>query len=460
MKLEIVILAAGLGKRMHSSLPKVLHQVAGKPMLLHVLETAKQLNPRKIVVVTGHQGERVEALVSALNDPVIECRRQTEQRGTADAVRAALPSLSEDSTVMVLYADTPLTPLADLQRLLETLECEQAQLALLTCLLEDPTGYGRIKRGPYGSIVGIVEEKDCTEAERRIQEINSGIIALPSKVLFKQLPRIDCSNAQGEYYLTDLAGIIASDGGSVAAVQADDFELLSGVNNKLQLASVERIYQEMQAERLLTEGVTLADPTSFDLRGTLEHGDDCFIDINCIFTGRVVLGSNVSIGAGCVISDCVIEDNSVISPYTVMEKSHLKQRTTIGPFARLRPGNTLEDEVHVGNFVEVKNSHLGSGTKAGHLSYLGDSDIGQNVNIGAGTITCNYDGAHKHRTAIEDDVFVGSDTQLVAPVTVRQGATIAAGTTVTAEVPAGALVLTRPQAVYKAGYQRPRKEKK
>ena len=279
-------------------------------------------------------------------------------------------------------------------------------------------------------------------------------------MLFKQLPRIDCSNAQGEYYLTDLAGIIASDGGSVAAVQADDFELLSGVNNKLQLASVERIYQEMQAERLLTEGVTLADPTRFDLRGTLEHGDDCFIDINCIFTGRVVLGSNVSIGAGCVISDCVIEDNSVISPYTVMEKSHLKQRTTIGPFARLRPGNTLEDEVHVGNFVEVKNSHLGSGTKAGHLSYLGDSDIGQNVNIGAGTITCNYDGAHKHRTAIEDDVFVGSDTQLVAPVTVRQGATIAAGTTVTAEVPAGALVLTRPQAVYKAGYQRPRKEKK
>ncbi len=460
MNLEIVILAAGLGKRMHSALPKVLHQVAGKSMLRHVLDTALQLNPRKVAIVSGHKGELIESEVAALQDPRLICCRQAQQLGTADAVKAALPQLSAEGTVLVLYADTPLTPVSDLNALLQTLEQHNADLALLTCKLDNPFGYGRILRTVDGSVSAVVEEKDCTEEQRQIKEINSGIIAVKADKLQTYLPCIGCDNAQHEYYLTDLTGLIAADQGKVCALCSDNFSRLQGVNNKLQLAAAERTYQRLQAERLMGEGVTLADPERFDLRGELLHGDDCFIDVNCVFSGHCVLGHNVSIGAGCIITDCDIADNSVISPYTVMEQSHLKQRTTIGPFARLRPGNTLEDDVHVGNFVELKKAHLGKGTKAGHLSYLGDSEIGADVNIGAGTITCNYDGANKHQTVIEDDVFVGSDTQLVAPVTVRKGATIAAGTTVTKEVPAEALVLTRTRALYKSHYQRPRKQKK
>ncbi len=461
MKLEIVILAAGLGKRMHSALPKVLHQVAGHSMLSHVIATAKALNPHKIVVVTGHQGELVAAEAQRCAAEVsLSCCRQVEQKGTADAVKAALPELTDDSVVLVLYADTPLTPLDDLKQLLDALDQTSAQLMLLTCLLADPTGYGRIVRAADGRIQGIVEQKDCSPEQLKISEINSGIIALPCRVLQQYLPRIDCNNAQHEYYLTDLTGLIVKDGGQVGALTSNNFAYLRGVNSKLQLAEAERTYQRQQAERLLTEGVTLADPDRFDLRGSLEHGNDCYIDINCVFSGHCVLGNNVVIGAGCIIRDCVIDDNVVISPYSVLEQSHLKPEVTVGPFARLRPGNTLEEKAHVGNFVELKKAHLGAGTKAGHLSYLGDSEIGAGVNIGAGTITCNYDGANKHQTVIEDDVFVGSDTQLVAPVTVRRGATIAAGTTVTKEVPADALVLTRTRALYKTHYQRPRKQKK
>lgn len=461
MKLEIVILAAGLGKRMHSALPKVLHQVAGQSMLSHVIATAKALKPQKIVVVTGHQGELVQAEAErCAAGTTLCCCKQEQQRGTADAVKAALPALDSDSTVLVLYADTPLTPLTDLQQLLDALQTSQAQLMLLTCTLDDPTGYGRIVRNESGAIEGIVEQKDCSADELNIKEINSGIIALPCSVLQHYLPRIECNNAQHEYYLTDLTSLIVKDGGQVAAMTSDNFAYLRGVNSKVQLAQAERTYQQLQARKLLDEGVTLADPQRFDLRGTLEHGQDCFIDVNCVLSGHCVLGNNVTIGAGCIISDCMIDDNVVVSPYTVMEQSHLKADVTVGPFARLRPGNTLEEKAHVGNFVELKKAHLGKGTKAGHLSYLGDSEIGAEVNIGAGTITCNYDGANKHQTIIEDDVFVGSDTQLVAPVTVRKGATIAAGTTVTKEVPAEALVLTRTRALYKTHYQRPRKEKK
>lgn len=462
MKTEIVILAAGLGKRMHSALPKVLHQVAGRSMLSHVIAAARALNPYAVHIVSGHKSELIEAEAEKYAEGCsLHCHKQEKQLGTANAVAAAADALTDDSITVVLYADTPLTPVSEVQALCAELEAQQADLALLTCELNDPTGYGRILRSEDGQVTGIVEEKDCTDEQRQIREINTGIIAVKSALLKQYLPRIGCNNAQGEYYLTDLTGLLAAAHFKVISRVSRDFALLRGVNNKQQLAEAERTYQLMQAKRLMTEGVTLTDPARFDLRGSLEHGDDVFIDINCVFEGQCVLGSNVHIGAGCVIKDCVIEDNSVISPYSVLESSHLKKHNTIGPFARLRPGNTLEDEVHVGNFVELKKAHLGYGTKAGHLSYLGDSEIGRDVNIGAGTITCNYDGANKHQTVIGDDVFVGSDTQLVAPVTVESGATIAAGTTVTRRVPANALVLTRvrPGTVIR-DYQRPRKDKK
>lgn len=461
MPLEIVILAAGLGKRMHSALPKVLHQVAGRSMLRHVISAAQSLNPAKIHIVSGHRSDLIEAEAAKFGSDGICCHKQQQQLGTADAVAAAAAALSDDSITVVLYADTPLTPASEVAALCADLQQQNADLALLTCELADPTGYGRILRNADGGVCGIVEEKDCNDAQRQIKEINTGIIAVKSALLKAYLPKIGCSNAQGEYYLTDLTGLLAGDGFKVISRCSADFALLRGVNNKMQLAEAERTYQLQQARRLLTEGVTLADPARFDLRGSLEHGNDVFIDINCVFEGHCVLGNNVHIGAGCVIKDCTIADNSVISPYSILEQSELKKHNTIGPFARLRAGNVLEDEVHIGNFVELKKAHVGYGTKAGHLSYLGDAEVGRDVNIGAGTITCNYDGANKHRTVIGDDVFVGSDTQLIAPVTVEAGATIAAGTTVTRRVPAGSLMLTRVRpATVIEHYQRPRKEKK
>ena len=369
-----------------------------------------------------------------------------------------MPYVQKDSMVIVLYGDTPLTPTNDLKALLNA--CPKNGMSLLTAIADNPFGYGRIIRNSDGQIEKIVEEKDANAQEKLINEVNTGMMVAPAAVFNEYLPKLNNENAQGEYYLTDLVALLRRDSKEVNPVKAPDFSVLCGVNNKIQLSFIERLYQERAAKSLLEEGVTLADPKRFDLRGTLIHGKDVFIDINVIIEGSVTLGNNVSIGAGCVLKDVSIGDNSIISPYTVMEKSELKRHTTIGPFARLRPGNVLEDEVHVGNFVEVKNSHIGFGTKAGHLSYLGDSDIGTDVNIGAGTITCNYDGANKHRTTIEDDVFVGSDTQLVAPVTVRKGATIGAGTTVTKEVPEKALVITRVRPIYFKNYQRPVKNKK
>lgn len=461
MSLEIVILSAGKGKRMHSDLPKVLHKVAGKSMLRHVIDTSLTLDPLKIYVVVGHGGEIVRQSLTSLPQEIfskINIVEQKEQLGTGHAVNTAMPYVQKDSMVIVLYGDTPLTPTNDLKALLNT--CPKNGMSLLTAIADNPFGYGRIIRNSDGQIEKIVEEKDAKAQEKLINEVNTGMMAAPAAVFNEYLPKLNNENAQGEYYLTDLVALLRRDSKEVNPVKAPNFSVLCGVNNKIQLSFIERLYQERAAKSLLEEGVTLADPKRFDLRGTLIHGKDVFIDINVIIEGSVTLGNNVSIGAGCVLKDVSIGDNSIISPYTVMEKSELKRHTTIGPFARLRPGNVLEDEVHVGNFVEVKNSHIGFGTKAGHLSYLGDSDIGTDVNIGAGTITCNYDGANKHRTTIEDDVFVGSDTQLVAPVTVRKGATIGAGTTVTKEVPEKALVITRVRPIYFKNYQRPVKNKK
>ena len=334
-------------------------------------------------------------------------------------------------------------------------------MSVLTTFADNPFGYGRIIRNEQGNLQKIVEEKDATDEERKIKEVNTGMIVCKGKTLKEYLPKIKNNNKQGEYYLTDLSGMLTSVGKDVGILVAPDFEILSGVNSKPQLAFVERLYQKNAAQNLLEDGVTLADPSRFDLRGSLKCGEDVFIDINCIFEGNVELGNNVVIGAGCVIKNCSIGEGSIISPYTVMEDSVIKRKATIGPFARLRPGNTLEDEVHVGNFVECKKSHLGLGTKAGHLSYLGDATIGKDVNIGAGTITCNYDGANKFRTEIGDDVFIGSDSQLVAPVSIKNGVTIAAGTTVTKHtlMDEKDLVLTRSETKIVKKYARPHKNK-
>ena len=462
MALEIIILAAGKGKRMHSALPKVLHKVANKPMLQHVIETANALSPKSINVVVGHMGQMVEQMLDTLPEDLkklIKVVFQNEQLGTGHAVNCAMPNIDEQSDVLVLYGDTPLTPVDLLKDLVNQLG--QKALCVLSAITDKPTGYGRIVRnGDF--LKAIVEEKDASAEEKKITEINTGIVVGKASFFKKYLQKLTNNNAQGEYYLTDLAGLIAKDSPKdVGITIAPDFEILSGVNSKVQLAFVERLFQKRAANQLLEQGVTLADPNRIDIRGNLTCGEDVFIDINCIFEGDVTLGNNVVISAGCVIKNCYIGDGSVISPYTIMEDSQIKQRATIGPFARLRPGNVLEDEVHVGNFVECKKAHLGVGTKAGHLSYLGDATIGKDVNIGAGTITCIYDGANKFKTVIGDDGFIGSDSQLVAPVTVNNGVTIAAGTTVTKHIKMsdGALVLTRSKEVIKENYQRPHKKK-
>lgn len=463
MALEVIILAAGKGKRMHSDLPKVLHKVANKPMLEHVIDSAKVLNPSAIHVVVGHMAQKVEQMVQSLDEAtkaLITISLQQEQLGTGHAVNCALDKVKDDSEVLVLYGDTPLTPVELLDDLVKSLQ--DKELCVLTANAQNPFGYGRIVRNAKGNLDCIVEEKDATDEQRKITEVNTGMLVARASVLKEYLPKLKNNNSQGEYYLTDLSGMLAKEGKDVLIKVAPDFEILSGVNSKPQLAFVERLYQRRAAQKLMENGVTLADPNRFDLRGTLTCGKDCFIDINCVFEGNVVLGDNVVIKAGCVIKDTSIGDDSVISPYSVFEDSIIKRKATIGPFARLRPGNVLEDEVHVGNFVECKKSHLGFGTKAGHLSYLGDAQIGRDVNIGAGTITCNYDGANKYKTVIGDDVFIGSDSQLVAPVEVKDGVTVAAGTTVTKRTVHSAkdLILTRAQTVIVEKYERPHKIKK
>ncbi|WP_031522283.1 bifunctional UDP-N-acetylglucosamine diphosphorylase/glucosamine-1-phosphate N-acetyltransferase GlmU [Siccibacter colletis] len=451
--LSVVILAAGKGTRMYSDLPKVLHRIAGKPMVQHVIDTANKSGAKNVHLVYGHGGE---LLKQTLRGDALNWVLQAEQLGTGHAMQQAAPFFSDDEDILMLYGDVPLITLETLTRLRAAKP--QGGIGLLTVKLDDPTGYGRIVR-ENGAVVGIVEHKDATEAQRQINEINTGILVANGADLKRWLGKLNNNNAQGEYYITDVIAMAHQEGREVVAAHPDRLSEVEGVNNRLQLSRLERVYQAEQAEKLLLAGVMLLDPTRFDLRGELTHGRDVEIDTNVIIEGQVTLGHRVKIGTGCVIKNSVIGDDCEISPYTVVEDARLDAACTIGPFARLRPGAELAEGAHVGNFVEMKKARLGKGSKAGHLSYLGDAEIGDNVNIGAGTITCNYDGANKHKTLIGDDVFVGSDTQLVAPVSVGNGATIAAGTTVTRDVAEHELVLSRVPQVHKQGWQRPVKKK-
>ncbi|EMI5492329.1 bifunctional UDP-N-acetylglucosamine diphosphorylase/glucosamine-1-phosphate N-acetyltransferase GlmU [Providencia stuartii] len=450
---SVVILAAGKGTRMYSELPKVLHLLAGKSMVQHVIDTAKSVGASDIHLVYGHGGD---LLKEKLGEQNLNWVLQAEQLGTGHAMQQAAPNFQDDEDIIMLYGDVPLIAQDTLQRLVDAKP--EGGIGLLTVILDNPTGYGRIIR-ENGEVVGIVEQKDATEEQRQIQEINTGIMVASGKDFKRWLAQLDNNNAQGEYYITDIIALAHKEGNKIETVHPSRLSEMEGVNNRLQLAALERIYQKEQAEKLLLAGVMLIDPERFDIRGTLTHGRDIIIDTNVIIEGHVTLGNNVHIQSGCILKDCVIGDNSVISPYSVIENSELSAECTVGPFARLRPGAKLAAKAHVGNFVEMKNASLGLGSKAGHLSYLGDAQIGDNVNIGAGTITCNYDGANKHKTVIGDDVFVGSDTQLVAPVSIANGVTIGAGTTVTRDVNEGELVVSRVKQVHIKNWQRPVKKK-
>lgn len=453
--MNIVILAAGMGKRMRSDLPKVLHPLAGRPLLAHVLDVARKLGPSRLIVIYGHGGETVRNAFADVGD--IHWVRQREQLGTGHAVAQAIEHLDESEQTLVLSGDVPLTRTATLQRLISA--AAQTNMALLTVELDDPTGYGRIVRD-QGRIVAIVEEKDATALQRTICESYSGILVAPTQALKKWLGQLANDNAQSEYYLTDVIGFAARDGIILGSAHPTDPWETLGVNSKAQLAGLERIYQGEIARGLLDKGVTLADPSRLDVRGSLQCGQDVSIDVGCVFEGNVVLGNRVRVRAHCVIVDATIEDDAVVEPFCHIERARVGASCHIGPYARLRPGTELGTEVHIGNFVEVKNSHLAHASKANHLSYVGDATVGERVNIGAGTITCNYDGAAKHRTVIEDDVHIGSDTQLVAPVRVGARATIGAGTTVWKDVPAGTLVVNEKTQVIREGWHRPAKQKK
>ncbi|KVD51890.1 bifunctional N-acetylglucosamine-1-phosphate uridyltransferase/glucosamine-1-phosphate acetyltransferase [Burkholderia ubonensis] len=452
--MNIVILAAGTGKRMRSALPKVLHPLAGRPLLSHVIATARALQPSRLVVVVGHGAEQVQAAVAA---PDVQFAVQAEQLGTGHAVRQALPLLDPAQPTLVLYGDVPLTRVSTLERLVAA--ARDGRYGILTVTLDDPTGYGRIVRDPAGFVTRIVEQKDASPEEQKIAEINTGIVVTPTAQLAMWLGALNNDNAQGEYYLTDVVELAIDAGFEVVTAQPDaEWETL-GVNSKAQLAELERVHQRNLADALLVDGVTLADPARLDVRGTLRCGRDVSIDVNCVFEGNVTLADDVTIGANCVIRNASIGAGARIDAFTHIDGAELGAHTVIGPYARLRPGAQLADEAHVGNFVEVKNAVIGHGSKANHLAYIGDADIGARVNIGAGTITCNYDGANKFRTVIEDDVFVGSDTQLVAPVRVGRGVTIAAGTTIWKDVAEGMLALNEKTQTAKSGYVRPVKKK-
>lgn len=440
---------------MYSSKPKVLHALAGRALVQHVVDTARELNPNSICVVYGHGGDVVPATLAAEG---LSFALQEPQLGTGHAVQQAMPAvLAGGGKTLVLYGDVPLTSLATLHKLLAAPEdC----LSLLTLKTDTPTGYGRIVRNLEGKVTAIVEEKDATEEQRQITEVNTGILAAPTAKLNTWLSKLQNHNAQSEYYLTDIIAMAASEGVEIhTSHPMNNWEVL-GVNNKHQLADLERILQREQAEQLMQAGVTLADPARIDIRGKLTCGRDVEIDVGCIFEGDVTLGDGVKIGAYSVIRQSALADGVQVAPYTHIDQAKIGKHCLIGPYARLRPGTTLHDAVHVGNFVEIKNSEIADQSKANHLSYIGDSTVGSRVNIGAGTITCNYDGANKHRTIIEDDAFIGSDTQLVAPVTVGKGATIGAGSTITRDTPPGELTLSRSKQVTINGWKRPQKGKK
>jgi len=450
--LNIVILAAGKGTRMYSDKPKVLHALAGRPLVQHVLDCAAALQPQQVCVVYGHGGEAVPQAMSRYPAQFVI---QEPQLGTGHAVQQAMPHLADDGQTLVLYGDVPLIQHSTLHKM------QQAGdgLVLLTVNLDNPTGYGRIVRNGQGDVQRIVEEKDASAEQRKISEVNTGLLLAPTKMLREWLANLQNNNAQREYYLTDIVAMAVQQGIAVHTVQPGHEWEIHGVNSKAQLAALERAWQQVEANRLLAHGVTLADPARLDVRGRLNCGCDVGIDVGCIFEGDVTLGDNVQVGAYSIIRNATVAAGTCIAAYSLIDSSEVGADCHIGPYARLRPGTKLHDGVHIGNFVEVKNSEIGSGSKANHLSYIGDSTVGSRVNIGAGTITCNYDGANKHRTVIEDDVFIGSGTMLVAPVTVGKGATIGAGSTITRDAPTGELTLSRSKQTTIHGWKRPTKQK-
>ncbi|HSW20938.1 MAG TPA: bifunctional UDP-N-acetylglucosamine diphosphorylase/glucosamine-1-phosphate N-acetyltransferase GlmU [Ramlibacter sp.] len=462
---DVVVMAAGKGTRMKSGLPKVLHRLGGRALLAHVIDSAAGLQPRRVIVVAGHGAAQVSEsareFAAAAGLAGCETVLQEPQLGTGHAVQQALPLLPEDGVCLVLNGDVPLIEAATLAGLVQA--CDGERLALLTVQTPDPNGYGRIVRSPDGKTVkAIVEHKDASEAQRAIGEVYTGFMAAPNKLLRQWLGRLTNDNAQGEYYLTDVVKLAAQDGVAVAAVMTDDRPQVDGVNSPLQLAELERAFQLRRARALMEQGVRLADPARFDVRGELTCGQDVEIDVNCVFQGVVSLGDGARIGANCVIANAVIAAGAVIHPFTYIdgEKAGVEigEGALVGPFARLRPGAKLGPQVHIGNFVEVKNSTLAAGAKANHLAYVGDATVGERVNYGAGSITANYDGANKHRTVIEADVHVGSNCVLVAPVTIGQGGTVGAGSTITKDTPPGALAVARGKQVSIANWQRPVKK--
>lgn len=453
MNLHIVILAAGQGKRMYSDIPKVLHKLAGKPMISWVLDTARCLNPAQIHVIYGHCGE---VLMESLPDPDVHWIHQPEQLGTGHAVLQALPHIPADSQVLVLSADVPLIQVSTLQALIQS-RSTRAELALLVTQLENPYGLGRIVRNAQGEIIAIVEEKDANEAEKNIKEIYTGICCAKASDFASWLPKLGKNNAQGEYYLTEIIALALANNTPINSLTCKDWIEIQGVNTRLQLQTLEREWQRRKAQELLEQGVSIADANRFDLRGTLTCGKDVFIDVNCVITGTVTLGDGCSIGPNCTLSDVSLGANCEVYANSVLEGSVLEQGCHIGPFARLRPGTQLGQSCKIGNFVEVKKAVFDAGSKASHLSYLGDVTIGKEVNIGAGTITCNYDGVNKYQTIIEDGAFIGSDTQLIAPVTIGANATIGAGSTIRKNAPAGELTYTESSQRTVQGWKRRKK---
>lgn len=463
--LNVVVLAAGMGKRMRSDLPKVMHPVAGRPMLAHVFETARALGARfghgdvHMVGVYGHGGRLVPDSFVASDLQWVE---QVPQRGTGHAVMQAAPLLLDGVPTLILYGDVPLTTVDTLERLVRKVIDAQRRFGLLTVELADPTGYGRVVRGaaPGGAVERIVEQRDASPAEQLIREVNTGVMVVPTPDLRRWLDALSDDNAQAEYYLTDIVGMAVADGLEVVTVQPTHAWETFGVNSRAQLAELERVYQRGLADALMERGAHLLDPARIDVRGELTLGRDVSIDVGCVFEGRVTLGDRVRIGPYCVLRDVVIRDGAEIAAYSHLEGASVGANARVGPYARLRPGAELGPRAHIGNFVEVKNSSFGADSKANHLAYVGDSTVGERVNIGAGTITCNYDGANKHRTVIEDDVFIGSNSELVAPVRVGRGATLGAGTTLTKDAPPGALVISRAQARTLSDWVRPAKTPK
>lgn len=452
--INVVILAAGQGTRMKSSLPKVLHPLAGLPLVQHVINTSKKLNPEVINVVYGHGGEKVQ---KQINDPDINWVLQAEQLGTGHAVDQVKDQLIDEQLVLILYGDVPLIKE---ETLVELLEQAKDGFSLLTVTLDNPQGYGRIVRNKGGLVENITEEKDASDDIKKINEVNTGILAVKADLLKNWLSKLDNNNAQKEYYLTDVIAMAVKDGFKINTTQPDNEYEVMGVNNRIQLSELERYYQQEQANELMAGGITLADPTRIDIRGELSHGQDISIDINTVIEGNVSIGNNVSIGANCVIKNSKIADDVTILPMSVLDNASIGKGSKVGPFARLRPGAVLSENTHVGNFVEIKKSFVGVGSKVNHLTYVGDSIVGKNVNIGAGTITCNYDGANKHQTVIGDNVFVGSATQLIAPVKIGKNATVGAGSTITTDVAEDELAITRVKQKSIQGWKRPEKDKK